>query len=144
MVWTLDLLFLFHMLLRLCSYFSSLIFVVHIMWILLIHFQIHWFCRHLYSTIDLFICILSIWLFYKFYLSSDIFQNFFTYFIYFKRNCPGWCDSVDWVPACKPKGHQFDSQSGHMPGLCARSSVGGHVRGNHTLMFLSLSLSLPL
>ena len=31
-----------------------------------------------------------------------------------------------------------------MPGLQAGSLVGGHVRGNHTLMFLSLSFSLPL
>ena len=37
---------------------------------------------------------------------------------------PGWCGSVDSVPACKPAGHQFDSQSGHMPGLQARSPVG--------------------
>ena len=27
--------------------------------------------------------------------------------------------------ACKPKGHQFNSQLGHMPGLQARSPVGG-------------------
>ena len=26
---------------------------------------------------------------------------------------------------CKPKGHWFDSQSGHMPGLQARSPAGG-------------------
>ena len=37
---------------------------------------------------------------------------------------PGWCGSVDWAPACEPKGHQFDSQLGHMPGLWARSPVG--------------------
>ena len=37
---------------------------------------------------------------------------------------PGWCGSVDWVPACEPKGCQFDSQSGHTPGLQARSPVG--------------------
>ena len=36
-----------------------------------------------------------------------------------------WCGSVDWVPACKSKGCWFDSQSGHMPGLQARSPVGG-------------------
>ena len=41
------------------------------------------------------------------------------------KNSPGWYDSVDWVPACEPKGHQFDSQSGHMPGLWARSPVRG-------------------
>ena len=33
------------------------------------------------------------------------------------NNNPGWCGSVDWVLACEPNGHQFDSQSGHMPGL---------------------------
>ena len=65
-------------------------------------------------------------------------QNFPTH-----NTCPGWCGSVDWVPACKPKGCRFNSQSGHMPGLQARSAVGQHVRGKHTLMFLSLSLSLP-
>ena len=56
---------------------------------------------------------------------------------------PGWCGSVDWVPAFKPKGRRFYSQAEHMPGLWARSPVRGHVRGNHTLMFLSLSFSLP-
>ena len=30
---------------------------------------------------------------------------------------PGWCGSVDSVLACEPKSHQFDSQSGQMPGL---------------------------
>ena len=55
---------------------------------------------------------------------------------------PNWCGSVDWVPACEPKGCWFDSQSGHMPELQARSLVEG-TRGNHTLMFLSLSFSLP-
>ena len=55
----------------------------------------------------------------------------------------GWCGSVDWAPACKPKGCQFNSQSGHMPGLWTRSPVGGHIRGNHTLMFFFLSFSLP-
>ena len=37
---------------------------------------------------------------------------------------PGWCGSVDWA-RCKPKGHWFNSRSGHMPGLQARSPVGG-------------------
>ena len=30
---------------------------------------------------------------------------------------PGWCSSVDQVLACEPKHCQFNSQSGHMPGL---------------------------
>ena len=38
----------------------------------------------------------------------------------------GWCGSVDRVSACKPQGHtQFDSQSGHMPGLQTKSPPGG-------------------
>ena len=57
---------------------------------------------------------------------------------------PGWCSSVDWVWACEPKGHWFDSQSGHMPRLWARSPSRRSARGNHTLMFLSLSPSLLL
>ena len=39
-----------------------------------------------------------------------------------KRKCgPGWCGSVDWAPACESKGCQFDSQSGHILGLPAKS-----------------------
>ena len=41
---------------------------------------------------------------------------------------PGCCGSVDWVLTSKPKGSRFDSQSrarGRMPGLQARSPVGG-------------------
>ena len=30
---------------------------------------------------------------------------------------PSWCGSLDWVLACEPKGHWFNSLSGHMPGL---------------------------
>ena len=33
----------------------------------------------------------------------------------------GWYGSVDSVLPHEPKGRQFDSQSGHMPGLWARS-----------------------
>ena len=55
---------------------------------------------------------------------------------------------VDWAPACDPKGHRFDSQSGHMPGLWARCLVVGVLETTDgyiscTLMFLSLSLSFP-
>ena len=53
------------------------------------------------------------------------------------NSSPGWCGSVDLVPACEPKGHQFDSQSGCMPGLQARSPVGG------TQIDASLFCSLP-
>ena len=37
----------------------------------------------------------------------------------------GWHGSVDGVLACEPKGRWFYSQSGPMPGLWARSPVGG-------------------
>ena len=58
---------------------------------------------------------------------------------------PGWCGSVDWVLACKPKGHWFDSQSGHMPGLQARSLVGGAWEATtHWCFSPCLSPSLPL
>ena len=55
---------------------------------------------------------------------------------------PGCCSSVDLAHACEAKGVWFNSQSGNMPALQARSSVGCW-RGNHTLMFLSLSNFLP-
>ena len=38
---------------------------------------------------------------------------------------PNWCGSVGWLLSSKPKGHQFDSWSEHMPGFWARSLVGG-------------------
>ena len=58
---------------------------------------------------------------------------------------PGWCGSVDWVPACEPKGHRFDSQSGHMPGLQARSPIGGVQEATtHWCFSPSLSPSLLL
>ena len=70
--------------------------------------------------------------------------------IYHFKNCkisPGWCGSVDWVPVCKPKGCQFDSLSGHMPGLWARSPARSMREAtswyiSHTLMFSSC-LFLP-
>ena len=57
--------------------------------------------------------------------------------------CPGWCGSVDWVPACEPKGHRFDSQSGHMPRLWARPPVVGMQEATtHGHSFLPPFLSL--
>ena len=52
--------------------------------------------------------------------------------------CPAWCGSVDWILACKPGGHWFDSLWEHMPGLQARSPVGACERQPHT------DVSLPL
>ena len=61
-----------------------------------------------------------------------------------KKNSPGWCGSVDWVPACELGCCQFDSQSGHMPGLLARSLVGGMREATtHWCFSPSLSPSLP-
>ena len=58
---------------------------------------------------------------------------------------PGWCGSGDWALACEPKGRQFNSQSGHMPGLQARSPGGGvREATTHWCFFPSLSPSLPL
>ena len=58
---------------------------------------------------------------------------------------PGWCGSVDWVQACEPKGHWFNSQSGHMPGFWPRSLVGGTWEATtHWCFYSSLSPSLPL
>ena len=54
--------------------------------------------------------------------------------------CAGWCGSVDWVPTCKPKGHQFDSQSGQMSGLRARSPVGSMWQATTHWCFLPLFL----
>ena len=57
---------------------------------------------------------------------------------------PGWCGSVDWVLACKPKGYQLDSQSGHMPGFRARLPVGDmQETTTYWCFFPSLSPSLP-
>ena len=63
----------------------------------------------------------------------------------FKCRCPGWCGSVDWVLACKPMGCWFDSQSGYMLGLQARSPIGDAWEAS-TDGFIppSLSPSFPL
>ena len=52
---------------------------------------------------------------------------------------------AEWIeqPACEPKGHQFDSQSRAHAWVVGQVPSRWHERGNHTLMFLPLSLSLP-
>ena len=57
---------------------------------------------------------------------------------------PGWCGSVDWVPACEPNSHWFDSQSGHISGFPARSPVGGmrEATDDPCLSLISMFLSL--
>ena len=54
------------------------------------------------------------------------------------------CGSVDWTWACRLKGWQFDSQSGHMPGLWARSSVAGMQEANWSMFLSHIDVSLPL
>ena len=57
---------------------------------------------------------------------------------------PGWHGSVDWVPACEPKGHQFHpSQNTFLGCSCGPGPhpSWGCVRDNHTSMFLPLSFS---
>ena len=46
--------------------------------------------------------------------------------------------------ACKLKGRQLDSQSGHIPGLLARSPVGGVREATDQWIFLYFPPSLPL
>ena len=62
----------------------------------------------------------------------------------YKESCgPDWCGSVDWALDCEPKGCQFDSRAwvaGQVPLPRPRSRELS--RGNHTLMFLSLSSPL--
>ena len=63
----------------------------------------------------------------KLYIFSEGTKNNFKVeiYIYIFLKSPDWCGSVDWVSACEAKGHWFNSQSEHMPGLQARSPVGG-------------------
>ena len=60
-------------------------------------------------------------------------------------SCPDWCGSVGWASSHRPKGQWFDSRSGHMPGLWARSPVGSTQEATtHQCFSPSLSPSLPL
>ena len=51
---------------------------------------------------------------------------------------PDWYGSVGWMSSSKVKGHRFDSQSGHMPGLQVQSMVRVHT-GSNPSMFLVTS-----
>ena len=71
-------------------------------------------------------------------------------YVFVKTHRPGcdWCGSVVWVLSHRLKDHWFNSWSGYMPGLQARSLVGCVQEAtnwcfSHTSMFLSLSFSLP-
>ena len=58
------------------------------------------------------------------------------YWIVLKITMPLVLCSLGWALPYKPKGHRFDSWSGHVPGLQVWSWVGGHMKGNQS-MFLS-------
>ena len=45
------------------------------------------------------------------------------------------------LPFHEAKGHQFDSQSGHMPGLQAQSPAGSCLRGDLPSLPLSLKIN---
>ena len=73
-----------------------------------------------------------------------IFQRYVPYLKDIFNFHPGWCGSVDWVLAWGPRGQQFNSYSGHMPGLWARSPVGGaRETTTHWCFSPSLSPFLP-
>ena len=56
---------------------------------------------------------------------------------------PHWWGSVGWAPSRKPKDPQFNSLSGHTPGLWARSPGGRCERGNQSKFLLHIGVSLP-
>ena len=56
-----------------------------------------------------------------------------------------WCSSVDWAPACEPRGRWFDSQSGHKPVFQALCPVEGAWEATtHWCFSPSLPPSFPL
>ena len=73
-------------------------------------------------------------------------QHIFWYPVQDKKvgSYPGWCGSVNWMLACEPKICRFKSQSGHMPGLQARSPVGGIQEAAYRYISYTLLVSLPL
>ena len=56
---------------------------------------------------------------------------------------PGWYGSVDWALAWEPTGCWSDSQSRAHAWVVGQVTSRQRARGNHTLMFLSLSFSFP-
>ena len=53
-----------------------------------------------------------------------LFNSKQVYFLKSPLNSPSYCGSVDGVPACEPKGHRLDSQSGHMSGYRPGPQLG--------------------
>ena len=65
---------------------------------------------------------------------SELVKNYFS---------PGWSSSVDWAPACKPKGHWFHAQSRTHAWVAGQVPSRG-VQEETTHWCLSPSLSPPL
>ena len=65
---------------------------------------------------------------------------------YIKRHCAlaSVAQLVGRALSHKPKGHQFESQSGHVPELQVRSLVRGNVEGNKLMFLPHIDISLPL
>ena len=55
---------------------------------------------------------------------------------------PGWCGLVG-MSSGKLKGHQFNSRSGHIPGLWVQSLIGVHTRGNWSVSLSHMDISVP-
>ena len=66
--------------------------------------------------------------------------------VLFSLKCsqPCWCGSVDLVLPYVRKGHQFNSQSRADAWVAGQVPDRKRTRGNHMLMFLSLSFSLSI
>ena len=81
-----------------------------------------------------------------FYIFKNIYTLFFRSFLSSQKT---WAlasmAQLFGVSSCKPKGHGFNSQSGHIPRLWVRSLVGAHTGGNQSmfLSYINVSLSLP-
>ena len=56
--------------------------------------------------------------------------------------CPGWCSSGIEC-GLRTKGSQVRFPAGAHAWVAGQVPTRGHMRGNHTLIFLSLSFSLP-
>ena len=59
-----------------------------------------------------------------------------------KLKGPGPCGSVGWVLSCKRKGGEFNSWSGHMPGLQVWSPAGACARCNRSMFLSHINVSL--
>ena len=59
------------------------------------------------------------------------------------RISPGWCGSVDWAPGLHTKGLLVQFPIRAHTRVAGQVPSRGCVRGNHTLMFLSFSVSRP-